>query len=32
MKEFSKLFEENFYQFVMEEISKEAYKDLRNRK
>ena len=32
MKAFSKLFEDkNFYQSVMEEISKEAYKDLRNK-
>lgn len=33
MKAFSKLFEDKtFYQSVMEEIAKEAYKDLRNRK
>lgn len=33
MKAFSKLFEDkNFYQSVMEEIAKEAYKDLRNKK
>ena len=32
MKAFSKLFEDkNFYQSVMEEIAKEAYKDLRNK-